>query len=283
MYGFAPMPEHCREPKTGHVIVKGERHSGTNLITRLLRHNTRRVEVDQSVVARRYGWKHGHWPPAGGTGVPFNATEDTVVVITRDAFTWLAKMNEEAYDPLVNARRKDGFSAFLRAPYANVCHDEEDNLVEDAICETAANLVQARTLKYKQWLSDDPDEAAFAGGSKGEFLQSRIHIKLESIANYGTDDDLNTERQLQHLRDPLSSRCVKAVGDRHFRPVNHHVSPRARGSWAKPRIDHDEEGERLLQQYTKDDLMFVLSQLDLEFERKIGYTYDYVFEMLSEL
>lgn len=38
----------------------------------------------------------------------------------------------------------------------------------------------------------------------------------------------------------------------------------------------------LLEKYSKEDLRFVLSQLDLEFEKRIGYDYSYVYEMLNE-
>ena len=38
----------------------------------------------------------------------------------------------------------------------------------------------------------------------------------------------------------------------------------------------------LLRRYSKEDLRYILSQLDMEFEKKLGYNYDYVYDMLKE-
>ena len=112
-------------------------------------------------------YPHEHAHGSGGTNGPFDGNEDTLLVITRDVFTWLPKMYEEGYDPIINSKRdKLDFSAFIRAPYTNVCHDGENNalLSVDKICESAENIIQIRTLKYKQWLSSNPDPATYWHG-----------------------------------------------------------------------------------------------------------------------
>ena len=38
----------------------------------------------------------------------------------------------------------------------------------------------------------------------------------------------------------------------------------------------------MLSKYSKRDLLFVLSQLDMEFEKQLGYDYSYIYEMLEE-
>lgn len=59
----------------------------------------------------------GFLPPKGTEGQPFNPEIDTLIVITRDVFTWLSKMFDDSQDPIMNSKRKDGFSSFIRAPY----------------------------------------------------------------------------------------------------------------------------------------------------------------------
>lgn len=46
---------------------------------------------------------------------------------------------------------------------------------------------------------------------------------------------------------------------------------------------YDPANERkiLLKKFSKDDLRFVLSQLDLEFEKQIGYDYGYIRDILD--
>lgn len=275
-----PEKPRCTEKKRGEIVLKGERHSGTNFIERILQFNTSNLNTIAGVKgSAKFGWKHAFLPPLGGKGRPFDPSTETLVVITRDAFTWLAKMMEQTYDPLMNAKRAGGFSAFLRASYTNICQDDVGTMKGEDVCETAENLIQARTLKYKQWLSDDPDRAMYVG-SREAFLQSRLHVRLEDVAN--RDDGATTRRrQRKFLADALRERCVQARTANEFRAVTykttHSMTP-----WHK-KIDATKETKQMLAKYTKEDLRFVLSQLDLEFERKIGYDYDYIFEMLGEV
>ena len=42
------------------------------------------------------------------------------------------------------------------------------------------------------------------------------------------------------------------------------------------------EKMHMLSKYSKRDLLFVLSQLDMDFEKQLGYDYSYIHEMLEE-
>ena len=148
--------------------------------------------------------------------------------------------------------------------------------------EKADNLVQIRTQKYKQWLSDDPANATYSG-SKDSFLKNRIHLRLESLTTDQRIDDNNGThvKELQHrlIGDPLWDRCVLMADS--FREVTSHTTWNGNQKKDKSKIDPLQEKKKMLEMYSKEDLRFVLSQLDLAFEKRLGYDYSYVYEMLN--
>ena len=127
------------QPPIQEIILKGERHSGTNWVTRLLEQNIKgTIEADQQSLAELMeqnvqntiqvdqssldiGWKHGFLPPLGW-GRPLQQT-DLLVVVTRDVFTWLPKMYHETYDPEMSVYQQDNmaFHKFIMRPYAARC------------------------------------------------------------------------------------------------------------------------------------------------------------------
>jgi hypothetical protein len=186
------LPEHCSAPKTGEIVLKGERHSGTNWIRKIIWQN---IQGENTILrdSKHFGWKHGFLPPVGCCE-PLSENE-ILVIVTRDVFTWLPKMMNETYDPIMNGKRGEGFSSFIRAEYANVCQPADPMFCKKykkkaSPYETADNLVQIRTQKYKQWLSDDPANATYSG-SQDSFLKNRIHLRLESLSTDQRIDDNN--------------------------------------------------------------------------------------------
>ena len=216
--------------------------------------------------------------------------------------------------------------------------------------ETADNIIQIRTQKYKQWVSDELDERTYIGGSKEEFIKKRIVIRLESLSMNSTDDlehehehehddpEHDLELDLEH-DDPehdlgaekakaekdkavtkfqdeifgsiMDGSCVKRLEefegvvqhietggfDRHghYMPNHRHRHDRDRDRDHDHHLRHhhhedrndrdhdgsasDKEGAKdLLEMYTKEDIQFVLSQLDLDLERKLGYDYSHVLD-----
>ncbi len=133
-------------------------------------------------------------------------------------------------------------------------------------------MIEIRTQKYKQWLSEDLNEPTF-DGSKEKFLQQRMHVRLESVISNG---------QKAEVGDRLASRCVPVYQD------FHDVIERTKWKGWKEKLlkgkRYNAESERrtLLRRYSHEDLRYVLSQLDLEFEKSIGYDYDYIHEMLDQ-
>ena len=90
------------------------------------------------------------------------------------------------------------------------------------------------------------------------------------------------------MAEPLRERCVPLKDEDAFRGIGGYTK------WNKKRhrkavqtekeqtFDAHAERTEMLSLYSKEDLRFVLSQLDLEFERSLGYDYAYVYEMLGE-
>ena len=217
------------------------------------------------------------------------------MVVTRDIFTWLPKMYRESYDEDMNNKsHRMTFSKFIRTGYTARCfplpgptnkrHGKQSDyqvkfcssipksLYEritynpnKAIAETAPNLIQERTRKYKQWLTEDPSDQTFEG-SKDRYLQQRMHVSLEHVIADG---------QHNVIGDELSKRCMPVYED--FRDVIErtkweHSTPKHPGK----QFNVAKETELLLNRYTQEDIDFILSQLDLDFEKKLGYNYDYI-------
>lgn len=102
------LPDHCNreDDSVREVVIKGERHTGTNWIESILRENIvrpsgrrkkgvtpTRKQIPKVRVVRDspfFGWKHGFMPPLGW-GQKLSDAE-VLIVITRDIFTWLPKM-----------------------------------------------------------------------------------------------------------------------------------------------------------------------------------------------
>ena len=62
-----------------------------------------------------------------------------------------------------------------------------------------------------------------------------------------------------------------------FREETSHVHQQQRSKMT----DVLNERKELLERYSIDDLRFVLSQLDMELEQRIGYDYSYIHEVLN--
>ena len=309
------LPHHCTSPSPiQEIIVKGERHTGTNWIRHILAQNlpqTMRIPQDSS----EFGWKHGFLPPLGW-GRPLDDPQ-MVVVVTRDVFTWLQKMKKQTYDPYMDpwTKKKISMARFLRVGYGAFCQPtpkRTENPIQLEFCntfvknkgwfggwqkeylisETAENVIQIRTQKYKQWLSDDLSDETVKG-SKEDFRKNRLHLRLESLTfsdegEGGEGHDIvNVEEdetnQWKVIGKPLLDRCIPVA--EYFQAVVTHTKfddNLTQGQRLGTKFDAARERMLLLRRYSKEDLRYILSQLDMEFEKKLGYNYDYVYDMLKE-
>lgn len=291
-------------PTYKEIIIKGERHSGTNWVRSILEKNVKKsILVDQTSLD--IGWKHGFLPP-DGWGRPIEQ-DDLLLVVTRDVFTWLPKMYIETYDPEMKGKKKGkSFHEFIRLEYTARCQPRLDDpkkhlstyqvefckkfYVEgilngkydpgEVVAEKAENVIQIRTAKYKQWLSDNPGVEAYTG-DKEDYLRRRMHLRLEDLTN--TTDGMDAKaRQENAFVKPLTDRCVPLYDDFHETIERTKWKGFMEKQLHGKEYNPDRERKVLLKRYTKEDLRFVLSQLDLDFEKKIGYDYGYVYEMLKQ-
>jgi hypothetical protein len=223
-------------------------------------------------------------------------------------------MKNDVYEPMMDPKRSLSFSQFIRSKYEAICYpewnevckkhnggreyeriqyqDEEkhwqvryDEVPEDVSpFERADNLIHARTLKYKQWLNvDEPSNLTYVG-SRQEFLDNTLHVHVDDLIPHH-DENTNytqTSKELQnrYIGEPLRKRCVQLNDEESFE--EHVIYTKFNPEFDKKQIfDPYEERKKMLALYSKEDLKFVLSQLDLNFEKSIGYDYRYVFEMLN--
>lgn len=160
--------------------------------------------------------------------------------------------------------------------------DKEDFDPWGVIAERAENIVQIRTQKYKQWLSNDPDKGTYSG-SKEQFINNRILLKMEALTPDESNDSEETRIALQQqfVADPIRKHCIEMYDDfvatfskGKFKATRSHQKK-------KEKYDTSAETKRLMKMYSKSDILFILSQIDLEFEHQLGYDYDYVNQILN--
>lgn len=120
------------------VTIRGERHSGTGWLRGTLLKNCRLQWLKPSQGSLdadgKYGWKHGELRSELDPG-------DFLIVLTRNASTWLQKIQAEPYAPLSGRR---SMPEFLQMKWPKL-----PNLGEPAW----TNVTEMRTIKYTQWLN----------------------------------------------------------------------------------------------------------------------------------
>jgi len=272
------LEEQAEHPQAPKIILKGERHCGTNWIDYIIQHNAaHRRSVDSHLT----GWKHGFLYPVG-FGMPLKANQ-VLIIITRDVFTWLPKMYGEPYDDIMKSKIDSGmsFSEFIRTTYEADCHPNGNEMRRHrqkymdhckSPMEKAENIIQIRTDKYKNWLSMNPDKKTHSSG-KDIFIKNRSHLRLESLVDNG---EIGQEKAMMEI---FQKHCVPVK-----LPFEAIVE---KTNWGGPKkykgaFDTTAERDKMLAHYSQDDLQFVLSQLDMDFEKDVlGYNYDYVHKLLN--
>lgn len=267
-----------REAPPRLVTIRGERHSGTNLVRVLIDQNAvdlmdskdhvqRAIRRRNSSVASYnytaidvdavYGWKHGflrHSYPNDQI-----LPSDVLLVVTRDVFSWIISMFHQPYN-FKMTRGMEHFDEFLRGHYSAKCELHAYYHGCKFPMEEATHLVQIRTAKYKNWLMH-----RHGSSSDGKISNCTWDvIRYESLtAEGGMERTMLSFFHRQSIDHTVT-----------FQNVDGHVTwsktPNRKTFRGKPR-------EYYLSKYTTDQIRFVLSNLDLGFEKHIlNYTYDYV-------
>lgn len=298
------------------IIIRGERHSGTNWISDIIRKNRYDVKILRDPYLT--GWKHGFLKPHEfGFMTPLKENH-LLLVVTRDIFMWLPKFHRTTYCNKA-MKGKQGvnsttFSEFIRNPYQCECQptakqmDMPERCLDymkkcTGIMESAPNPIQLRTAKYKNWLQDIPigshppffdfgQKSANIGSSEIDYNAYRYHLRYESLLedSSSSDNKSNVSRQEKVIKEMMSRHCINQksrrgrnidFSEQEFQPILSHISYSAKKNRIEKReatkFSALEEMKEMLKVYTREDIKFVLEQIDSKFEAEVlGYTYDYV-------
>lgn len=237
--------------KIKYIQIYGERNSGTNFLHFLLEKN-----IDNVKVGYKYGWKHGF---AKLDNLKNKASEeDLIICIFKDPYSWLVSMHQKPHHapqmlPL-------SFSEFLREEWACYEGDNYDirNLVTDPILpeqemlfernphtlERFNNVVKLRTEKAKHLLQLNNN------------CPNVLYLKYEDLLNKPRISVCNIAHKFRmKLKGPVKV---------------------SMGYFGKnPKLKFDRKSyyneQKYLKHYSKEDLLFVNSELDESIETSLGY------------
>lgn len=129
-----------------------------------------------------------------------------------------------------------------------------------------------------------PHRSAYEG-SRATFINNTLHVRLESLIP--NNDSLNgncssRELQNQFIGQQLRNRCIEVADVNSFQAQDRYTKwGTAKEKRIPKKYDLKPERKEMLRWYSKDDLQFVVSQLDLNFERSIGYDYGYIYDIIN--
>lgn len=225
--------------------VLGERGTGTNVVRKTLERHLKIMRVEG------LGWKHAY---PHMVAIPRNLV---VVCVVRNATDWVRSLYQRPWhcDPVLHPL---GFSDFLRAEWHGIIDRAED--FEELSAEFDA--VGAELQFDRNPLTGLPFENVFR-------MRSVKLGGLATIPNRGCSYTLLRFESFAADPEGFTRRFAEAYGlDRAldgFQPVKERLGNRYNRSGALP--------EDPPQEMSAEDRAFMLSQLDLEQEAALGYSY----------
>lgn len=241
------------------VAIKGERHSGTSLLRWILNKHcpqlTWKLQIEQNGVNKtidadgKYGWKHGLIRKDLEEG-------DFMIFVTRDAKTWTRRMSLKTYEKRPRGRRSKSntyMSTFLRTKwYPKMEPENQWN-----------NVISMRNTKYRDWLD-------YVG----------LHPETSMMLRY---EDFITDRSASKLVDkfikkyniPCDSSEVKLNNNLIKYGVdgwNECEKVLRNGTFTKICSDKFDPAKEAYD-WNPEDWKFVLDNLDLNLEARLGYIY----------
>lgn len=155
------------------VIIRGERHSGTNWFRALLTKNCPGLQYKLSKfkdIDSKYGWKHAK---LNLTIIP---QDELFIVLIRDTKSWLPRLRLNTYEktPENNLPMVD----FLNSPW----------LPDKSVDDHYENVFQMRYEKYRNWLE-----------YSRKFPDNVVLIKYEDVVA-GTEKVFRTLEEQYNLR-----------------------------------------------------------------------------------
>ena len=272
------------------LILKGERHTGTNLlqeiVTTNLNYTNQVLDLDATYRfcfapdAVRHGlnccWKHGF---ADDRCTPsYKTAKPAYLFLVRSVYPWLLAMHREPYEyngprhPEAYAQSQQNFSAFLRAP-ANY---ERVWLAEDPSNAYRLTSKYDGTYLVEPYTHDNPV------AMWRDKMRSYLNVSAPRVIV--THDDMYDQQKLSTKLNGLSN------GGFHFIPGKYNETS---GLFAYPPMDDSDSlgdkytrlftlkkfeqskadsdaNKRWLSSFTQADFDFVNSQLDEELMQQLG-------------
>ena len=222
------------------ITIRGERHSGTSWLRKMITKNCPKIKYDfiNQDADGRYGWKHSLIDDQALLKINKDLPDAVFVIsIFRDYKTWLWKMKENNY---INERigPKSGknveFSKFLRENWPAWSSRTRNSDKKEPFYE---NILKMRTQKYKNWLK-----------------YSDLTVKYEDLLKDPENLFLKKFVDKFGLENECFEKFVKVDG---YTKFNREY---------KGREVHEKFGE-----FSEEDGRFILENLDIELEKKLGY------------
>ena len=297
------------------IVLRSERHMGSNFVNQIIKSNMIQGPRCCKDTAPLGQWKHGF---LDGYNFRLNITQ-VLVVLSRDIFMWLPKLYNDSYcqgrsknafqystldkrlgmgmghlhdrNPRMKHKvrmersqqnLKEGrrmmnseimkrhgrhgrhtqatFPKFLRTPYN--CEDAGGFLDHET-----RNVIALRTSKYKNWMNrENPDY--FTHNNIG---CTTAYLTYESVVK----DQAKTVGEMLKRFDLYND------------TTDGFVDVKGYVKW-KGELDEvytEESRESTLKKhYTVDDIKFILSEIDLDFEVNVlNHNYDYVYDYLKKM
>jgi hypothetical protein len=247
-------------PPANFIAIRGERHSATNLFRQITNRNGKFQHPcihhnDLERCEEYLGWKHGFLRP---NDVIDNSM--VVAVMVRDAFSWLVSMYYEPYN-MILAEGTNEFENILQSTYSTASCEP---VGYDKDCkfpmEEADNLMKLRTKKYRNWI---------------DFLSpsNETEIPTHRWSIIRQEDLVGQKRQEETVSSFFDKHCIESLRST-FRSVGKIVT----NSMQSNQVDQKD----ILQKFTVNQLQYVLDNLDLDFEKELGYDYSYVNDHIAQ-
>jgi len=244
-----------KRPKIKLVAIKGERHSGTNLLRWILKKNCPKLiwelqqedenGTNQTIDADgKYGWKHGLMRED-------LTPDDFMVFVTRDVRTWMNRMRLKTYEKRPRGGRRFPMRDFLRTKwYPEI---EPENQWE--------NVIALRNSKYRNWLDFtnlNPQTSTILRYEDINTEESATKIMETFVKKFNLPCDLTTVK--------MSDKLIKHG----MEGWNECEKVKRNGTIIKT-CNSNFDPETEFYEWDPDDWQFVLDNIDLNLEAKLGY------------
>lgn len=218
-------------------LIKGERNTGSNWIRQLIIRNFKNIDFLQDRGENTINYGSKHECFKEGNIENINNKNLIMIVVIKDAFYWLVSMYRKTYaNEFDNLIRKTNMS------FSDfIRHKYSYKYYKGGIIEQAENLIELRNKKNLNWVN--------------------ANVNKKYIVNYD-----NAKEELINIANKENINLINKWDN-----VSKYTKPKVQtNNFVKKTYDE------VMKNYSKDDIQFVLSNLNMEFEQSIGINYDYV-------